>query len=450
MACKSILIFHLVYILSRHEGVAGHSGPKNPKATVILLSFDGFRWDYMEKTATPNLDFIAKTGVRAKYVKSIFPTQTFPNHFTIVTGLYAESHGIVANTMYDPELKSWFFMNNTETKWWDGGEPVWVTNQHQGGTSAVVFWPGSETVIRGVQPTYFMKYDERVTYQSRVDRLMKALDIRKPATFLAAYFEEPDHSGHMYGPESEEVVIAIRKVDTITGYLVKQLQKRHLLEKVNIIITSDHGMSSISSKKLVFLEDYIPPQSYKWINVLQWGAFAQILPMKGWSNQILLVLKDVDHLNVYKKSSIPKQYHYTKNRRIAPIIIIADEGWSVVKNRTVDFKGMGNHGYSNKYQSMGAFFVARGPYFKRNYISKPLNNVDIYPLVCDILQIKAAPNNGSLHRIKSLLHLNEDSGTTSNYTVLVLLVIVSFLVFVIMGCGIVSLCRLYNMFNHIP
>ena len=113
------------------------------KPTVILISFDGFRWDYMEKTETPNFDFIVKTGVEANYIKNAFVTKTFPNHFTIVTGLYEESHGIVANTMYDPVFKSWFHLDNTESRWWNGGEPIWVTNQKAGGTSGTVFWPGS-------------------------------------------------------------------------------------------------------------------------------------------------------------------------------------------------------------------------------------------------------------------------------------------------------------------
>jgi ectonucleotide pyrophosphatase/phosphodiesterase family protein 5 len=208
----------------------------NSKPTVLLVSFDGFRWDYMDKTATPNFDSIVKTGVKAKYIKNAFVTKTFPNHFTIVTGLYEESHGIVANTMYDPEFNSWFHLNNTEPRWWNGGEPIWVTNQRCGGDSGTVFWPGSDVKIRGRHPTYSLKYDYHMPYKDRVDTIIRLLGKKDPPTLLTLYFEEPDHSGHRYGPDSKEVIQAIHTADNTTGYLIKQLKTKGFFDKVIVYI----------------------------------------------------------------------------------------------------------------------------------------------------------------------------------------------------------------------
>lgn len=206
------------------------------KPTVLIVSFDGFRWDYMDKVQTKNLDYIVNTGVKAKYVENTFVTKTFPNHFTIVTGLYEESHGIVDNSMYDPVFKAYFHVGNNETRWWNGGEPIWVTNQKAGSKSATVFWPGSDVKIRGQYPTYFMKYDYHLSYRARVDKIIELVSIKEPPTFCTIYFEEPDHSGHSYGPDSKEVITAIRKADNITGYLLERLRTKEMLDKVNIIL----------------------------------------------------------------------------------------------------------------------------------------------------------------------------------------------------------------------
>lgn len=201
-------------------------------STVILISFDGFRWDYMEKFQTPNLHRIVNSGIKAKYLENAFVTKTFPNHFTIATGLYEESHGIVANSMYDPVFKAFFHIGNNQTRWW-GGEPIWITNQKAGGKSATVFWPGSDVKIKGQYPTYYMKYDRNLSYKARIDRVIELLTKdEEPPNFFTIYFEEPDHSGHIYGPDSKQVLNAVQKVDNITGYLLRRLKDKQLLDKV--------------------------------------------------------------------------------------------------------------------------------------------------------------------------------------------------------------------------
>lgn len=211
--------------------------------TVLLISFDGFRWDYMDKTRTENLDFVVRSGVKAKYMENTFVTKTFPNHFTIVTGLYEESHGIVANTMYDPVFKSWFHIGNNETRWWNGGEPLWVTNQKAGKKSGTVFWPGADVKIRGQYPTYYLKYNHNLSYKARVDKVIELLSMKNPPTFLTLYLDEPDHSGHQHGPDSKEVVAAIERVDNTTGYLINKLKSKGLLDEVKSVNWGGGGES---------------------------------------------------------------------------------------------------------------------------------------------------------------------------------------------------------------
>ena len=232
-----LLILYIFEAASR--SVFGHFAEPSTTASkqiVFLVSFDGFRWDYLTKTQTPNFDFIIKTGVKANHVINTFITRTFPNHYSIVTGLYEESHGIVSNTMYDPIFNSWFFVNNSESRWWNQGEPIWITNQRadKGRKSATVFWPGSTVKIRDQYPwRYKSPYNGSLSLQERVDFLVNSLLEDDPPTFLALYFEEPDSSGHKYGPDSLEVEQAIRKVDNGTGYLLEKLRHSGHIDKVS-------------------------------------------------------------------------------------------------------------------------------------------------------------------------------------------------------------------------
>lgn len=259
---------------------------------LLLISFDGFRWDYLSrnstKNSTPNFHRLMKEGVHAKEgVKNAFITKTFPNHYTIVTGLYEESHGIVGNIMYDPKYKEVFNIYNENqeksSKWFDnGGEPIWVTNQRQNNNckyrSGVVFWPGDQAPVKGILPYKYLPYDRSVSNETRVDTVIGWFTDKYPVNLGLLYFEEPDGYGHKFGPDSPEVDNMVIGLDAVVGYLIENLEKHNILDTTNIIITSDHGMASTPESKIINLDDHISMSDYK---IFSSNPIGSILPNPG-------------------------------------------------------------------------------------------------------------------------------------------------------------------------
>lgn len=380
------------------------------ESSVILISLDGFRWDYLEKVNTPNLDNLIANGVKAKALIPAFPTKTFPNHYTIVTGLYPENHGIIANTMYDPQFNSTFSLGDRSSvedgRWW-GGEPIWVTAEKQGQVSATLFWPGSEAPIKDIRPTYWEKYDGKLAYNKRVQKVLDWLDlpIEKRPTFIALYFDEPDSQGHKYSPNSKEVRDAVSKVDTTLGWLLEALKQREILEKVNIIVTSDHGMTTISPERVIFLDDYIDLNT---VEIIDWSPVLALSSRDGKNEKVYNALANAHpQLNVYYKEDIPERLHFRNHRRITPIIGIANEGWSISSHGLLNsLKSKllgGSHGYDNQLSSMHGIFVASGPAFKKGLIVEPFENIHIYNLIAKILDLKPASNDGNLDTVQIML-----------------------------------------------
>lgn len=382
--------------------------------TILLISLDGFRWDYPEKTETPNLDFLIKTGVRAKALTPSFPTKTFPNHYTIVTGLYPENHGIVANTMFDPEMEARFSMGNRSAvqdgRWW-GGEPIWVTAHRHGKYSAPYFWPGSEAEIKGVRPKYWTPYDGTIPDEQRIKEVVRWLKLPKadrPA-FITLYFSLVDDAGHRLNPDSVEMFPAIQAADRLLGLVKSQLQSKELFDQVNIIVVSDHGMAATSSQRVILIDDYIDLST---VDVVDWSPVIAIKPKPGMQEAIYNQLSQAHpNLKVYKRNEVPERLRYRNHPRIADIIGIADEGWSIssrefYERRPGRFDG-GTHGFDNQLPSMGALFVARGPAFKSGLIVDAFENVHLYELMCEILAIKPAPNDGDLNRVRNLLRSDD-------------------------------------------
>ncbi|XP_023930802.1 bis(5'-adenosyl)-triphosphatase enpp4-like [Lingula anatina] len=381
---------------------------------LLLLSFDGFRWDYLDKVETPFLDYIAGCGAKAPYINGTFITKTFPSHYTIATGLYEESHGIIGNTMYDPIFDEVFSIKartGKEGRWW-GGEPIWLTVKKQHKVSGTYFWPGSDVSIQNENANMWFNYNQNTPYEDRVNKMVswfkgedKIQDKPTSFNFVAMYYHEPDFSGHQHGPDSAEVEQAVKDVDRLIGYLLNKLRANNLLEVVNIIITSDHGMTKMSQDKIITLTDYVTVSDVE--RVPDHGPICNILPNKkdqDAKQRLYNQLKDAHpNMTVYLKEDIPDIFHYKNNRRVMPILAIADEGWVIRWNQSFMFPGNGTHGYDNRYMSMKPIFMAMGPNFKEGITVNPFKQVDIYPLMCQLLNVQPAANNGSLASVSSML-----------------------------------------------
>ncbi|XP_022519393.2 ectonucleotide pyrophosphatase/phosphodiesterase family member 5-like [Astyanax mexicanus] len=370
---------------------------------LLLVSFDGFRWDYVDRVPTPNFHALMEEGVQVEKVENTYITKTLPNHYTLVTGLHAESHGVVANEMYDPVLNRSFSMEGPEvydSRWWEEAVPLWVTTQKAGRRSGAAMWPGSDVAIRGIYPTHYVPYNASMPFEMRVEKLISWFLGTEAIDFGVLYWEEPDETGHNVGPESPLMDVVIEDIDRKLGFLREKLKISGLYDKINLIVTSDHGMTQLSRNKIIELDAYVSQDLYTWIDK---SPVVGILPKEGKFEEVYNSLENANpNMVVYKKEDIPDYFHYKHNARIMPIIIEAKEGWTIVKNRTEPFM-MGNHGYDNHLRSMHPVFVARGPSFRTGYTKTAMRSVDLYPLMCYILGVQPLPNNGSLASVRNLL-----------------------------------------------
>ncbi|XP_076873071.1 ectonucleotide pyrophosphatase/phosphodiesterase family member 5 [Brachyhypopomus gauderio] len=370
---------------------------------LLLVSFDGFRWDYVNRVPTPNFRALMEEGVQVERVENTYITKTFPNHYTLLTGLHAESHGIVANEMYDPVLNRSFSMEGSEvydSRWWEEAVPLWVTSQKAGRRSGAAMWPGSDVAIGGVYPTHYVPYNASMPFEVRVEMLIGWFLGTEAIDFGVLYWEEPDESGHNVGPESPLMDVVIQDIDVKLGFLRDRLKKADLYDKINLIVTSDHGMTQLSYDKVIELDAYVSQDLYTCIDK---SPVVGILPREGKLDEVYNLLKNANpNMAVYKREDIPDYLHYRHNVRIMPIIIEAKEGWTIVQNKTGNFM-LGNHGYNSLLRSMQPVFVARGPSFRAGYTKDSMRSVDLYPLMCSILGIQPLPNNGSLGNVRDLL-----------------------------------------------
>ena len=377
----------------------------------IMLSFDAFRWDYPQRGLSPNLDFIAKNGVHALSLQPCFPSKTFPNHYSIITGLYPENHGLIANGFTNPASGEWYTLYDTiprnDPKWYKG-EAIWETAKRQGVITASYFWPGAELWLDYRRPDYTEKFVYSRPYDERIMGIINWLKLPydKRPRFINAYFDATDTSGHNYGPNSDEVNQSIMKEDSLIAKLIMELKKINLLDSTNIIILSDHGMTDLSEEKLINIDKILEGYSYKKQDK---GTMMFIYPDEKEKSGVYDQLKKAqDNYTVYRKEDIPDHLHYKNNHFVAGIVVIADPGYSIFDKKDIEKYSehfpRGNHGYDPYNLDMHGIFYAMGPDFKSGYTCGTLNNIDIYPLLAKLLGIY--PNNnidGKLERIEFLL-----------------------------------------------
>jgi predicted AlkP superfamily pyrophosphatase or phosphodiesterase len=373
---------------------------------VVLVSLDAFRWDYSKLYNTPNLNKLAKDGVKVERMISSFPTNTFPNHYSIATGLYPDHHGLINNSFPAPDLGLYYRMGDraaVENPAFYGGEPVWVTAENQGVRAASFFWVGSEAPVAGKYPSYWKKYDGNITYEARIDSVIKWLGYppEKRPELITLYFDEPDGTSHDFGPVSPETGKVVVRVDSLIGVLRLKLSALPYAKKINLILLSDHGMAAVSSEKYINLKTVVPNRMIA--SISGGNPVYLINPAEGKRDSVLLLLNSVKGMQAWKKSELPSKWHYGTNPRIPEIVVVADSSWSIgTRPDASSIKG-GAHGYDNSNSDMFSIFYAAGPSFKKNFKFKELNNVDVYNLICRILDINPAKNDGNPANIKGML-----------------------------------------------
>ena len=383
--------------------------PIDAAPRVVLISLDGFRWDYLDRPQAAKLRVLAGRGVRAERMMPSFPSKTFPNHYTLVTGLYPENHGIAANVMLDTALGRFRTGNDPAVRdaRWFSGEPIWVTAERQGVRTATYFWPGSEAPIGGVRPQWYYAFDAATARDTRVHRVLEWLampDSSRPR-LIAVYFSDVDTDGHNFGPDSREVNDAIARVDSAVGAIVDGIAGQGQTSQVHVIVVSDHGMAAVSADRVIALDDYVSMDS---LDIGDLNPVATIIPKPGRDAYVYRALHDANpHLQVYRKGELPQRLHYNRGARVTPIVAIADDGWSIGTRRAlasmVRGQTTGAHGYDNALPSMGALFVAAGPSFRSGVTVPPFANVHVYPLLAHLLRVQPAVTDGSLDSVRMLL-----------------------------------------------
>lgn len=372
--------------------------------TVLLVSVDGLRPSDVTAEQMPTLNAIAKRGVRAEGMRPSYPSLTFPNHYTLVTGLRPDHHGIVNNTMQDPKLGT-FRLSKTEAvsngQWWGEGTPVWVSVQRAGERSATMFWPGSEAAIHGVRPWQWRPYDGKVTATQRVDQVLEwmALPVNERPRFITLYFDEVDHASHNDGPDSAQAQASRLAVDAALKRLNDGLQTLGIQDSTNLIIASDHGFATVPPTQLANVDDMAPRALVEGVTA---GQVVSLQPQPGKTVPAMQrLLGRHDHYECWRKQDLPSGWHYGSNPRIPAIVCQMDEGWDALFGKRFEELSQhpethGSHGFAPELPSMRATFIATGPAFVQGGHLPVFDNVDVYPLLMRLLQLPAEPNDGDI------------------------------------------------------
>lgn len=374
--------------------------PTPPPRTLVLVSLDGFRPRDLGRGLTPTLDAMAREGVVAEGMRPSYPSLTFPNHYTLVTGLRPDRHGVVQNTMEDAALGRFRISDPaavTDARWW-GGEPLWATAEKAGLRTATMFWPGSEAAIGGVRPSDWRAFDKALDASRRVDTVLGWLG-RPAATrprLVTLYFEDVDEASHETGPDSEATREAIREVDAQLARLREGIASRGLGDSVDLVVVSDHGMAEVPADHVVAVEDMAPAGL---VEVVSTGQSVGLRPLPGREAEAARALVGRGaHHECWTRETLPARWHYGRHPRVPPIVCQMDEGWDANTRERIAQRprehARGSHGYDPALPSMAALFVADGPSFRDGLRLPAFDNVDVYPMLARLLGIAPQPHDG--------------------------------------------------------
>lgn len=377
------------------------------RPVTILISIDAFRPDYLGRGDTPVLDALARNGVKAT-MRPSFPALTFPNHYTLVTGLRPDRHGIVANILFDPRRKERFYSKELEAAdpfWWAEAEPIWITAEKNGIHTGTMFWPGEEAPHDGIRPSDWARFDPNFSEAQRVRTVIDWM--RRPAAirpaFVTLYFDLLDKTSHKQGPRSDATIAAVRHIDSLIGELVADLDG--LGQPANLVIVSDHGMRAIEPERTVMIDKLLPPGSYR---LVSYGPLATIDPMPGQDAIVARALLTPNPgMDCWRKADVPARLHYGKNPRVAAFVCLARPGGEVMPGTLPTNKG--EHGYDPDDPEMTALFLVNGPAFRRNgTIPSRFDNVDLYPMLASLIGVRALPNDGNPETLRPILRTDSN------------------------------------------
>jgi len=384
-----------------------NAAAQQPKHYVVLVSLDGFRYDYAQKYGAKNLLAMAARGASApEGMIPAYPSVTFPNHYTIVTGLYPEHHGIVANSFYDPVRKQRFSYTDLKTAVdgsWYGGTPLWVLAEEQGMRAASFFWPGSEAEIHGKRPSYYLAYDDKVPDEERVDQIIAWLRLppEQRPHFLTLYYSNVDHAGHTYGPDAPETGEAVRHLDEMMGKLSAGIESLHL--PVDLIVVADHGMETTQGGWVVL---------DKWADLSQFVTVGPLLyapSEEDVEKAYKSLLGASDTFKVYRRAEVPKYLNFSSNPREGDPVVVPTGPYNIaahlpMSNGNPSKPSVGQHGYDpSTMPTMKAIFVAQGPDIRAGVTVASFENVNVYPLIAKILSLRIGAIDGRLSVLQGIL-----------------------------------------------
>ncbi|XP_072904208.1 glycerophosphocholine cholinephosphodiesterase ENPP6 [Hemitrygon akajei] len=389
---------------------------------LLVFLIDGFRHDYINETELQNLPGfreIIEMGIKAQYLTPDFPSNSYPNYYSLMTGHHCEVHQMVGNYMWDEKTnKSFLIGENADSRlpmWWDASEPIWVSMMKNNRNVYMYYWPGCEVKIRDVTPTYCRNYYNNPSDQDIEVAVSHALDNLRQgkADMAAVYYERNDVEGHHFGPLSKQRMEATKALDKTLRKMNVKIKEKGLQNDLNVILFSDHGMTDISwLNKVIELDKYVSMMDI--LVMMDRGSVVSIWPQEGKLNKVYDSLKKVKEMSVYKKDEIPDRYHYKGGKFVAPLTLVAQPGWFIIENiQKLPYWGNGNgikdqeqkgwHGYDNKLLDMQGFFLAYGPDFRINQKVPAIRVVDVYNLMCHVAGIKPLPNNGSWSHVELML-----------------------------------------------
>lgn len=371
----------------------------------VVVSMDAFRWDYPDVFNTPNIHKLAANGVRC-IMEPSYPASTFPNHYTIATGLVPDHHGLVNSSFWDPDTRQTFSMLDSTTRYnpeYYKGEPIWVTAEKSGVKTACIYWVGSDVPIGGILPAYLYSWRDypHLSFKDRANVVVKLLSLPKAERprLVMLYFDEPDGTSHRYGPLANETRTVVQQLDSIVGSMCEQLQSLPHGKDINVIVTSDHGMTEISDDRFINWDDYLKPS---WYEHIIGTSPTNIYAQANCIDSIVSAISGVEHIRVWRHGEVPKELNYGTSNRTGDVIVAPDLGWQFAPYPR---QLSSAHGYSPKERDMQVAFIASGPSFKRDFLSRKVEfkNVDIYPMLAYILGIMPSQTDGNIKHTKQIM-----------------------------------------------